>query len=117
MTIVFYTKERGRQPVYDFIKRLPTKDRARVLACLKSIEDLGFDCPRVEFRQIKGSLWEIKIRIQSGGYRLFYVTVCSDTIVLLHAYKKQSQKAPRKEIEIAEQRMTEVLNNESDFTE
>ena len=117
MKIVFYTKDGGKQPVYDFIKRLPLKDRARVLACLKSIEELGFECPRVQFRQIKGSLWEIKIRIQSGGYRLFYVTVCSDTIVLLHAYKKQSQKAPKKEIDIAEQRMMGVLDNESDYIE
>jgi len=29
-------------------------------------------------------------------------------MILLHAYKKQSQKAPKKEIEIAEKRMKEV---------
>ena len=33
-------------------------------------------------------------------------------MVLLHAYQKQSQKAPKKEIEIAEQRMMEVISNE-----
>jgi phage-related protein len=92
------------------------KDRARILACLKSIEEFGFDCPRVQFRQIKGSLWEIKIKTQSGGFRIFYVTVHSKTLVLLHAYKKQSQKAPKKEIEIAERRMIEVLNDESYYT-
>jgi len=113
MEIVFYAKDRGKRPVYDFIAKLAVKDRARVLACLKSIEELGFDCPRVQFRQFRGTLWEIKIRTQSGGYRMFYVTVCSEAIVLLHAYKKQSQKAPRKEIETAEKRMMEVLNDES----
>ena len=116
MKIVFYSKSRGEKPAYDFIKKLPVKDRARVLACLKSIEELGFDSPRVQFRQIRGSLWEIKIRTQSGGYRLFYVTVCYETIVLLHAYKKQSQKAPKKELEKAEKRMMEVLSNESNYT-
>lgn len=115
MKIVFYTKDRGRNPVRDFIAKLPNKDRARVLACLKNIEDLGFDCPRVQFRQIKGSLWEIKIKTHSGGFRIFYVTVHSKTLVLLHGYKKQSQKAPKKEIETAERRMMEVLNNESDY--
>ena len=43
MKIVFYTKESGKEPVNDFISVLPVKDRARVLACLKSIEELGFD--------------------------------------------------------------------------
>lgn len=113
MKVVFYTKGKNKIPVQDFLLKLPVKDRARILACLKNIEDLGFDSPRVSFRQIKGALWEIKIRVQSGGYRIFYVTVKSNTLVLLHAYKKQSQKAPRKEIDIAETRMLEVLH-ESD---
>ena len=116
MRVVFYSKARGEKPAYDFIKKLSVKDRARILACLKSIEELGFECPRVQFRQIRGALWEIKIKTHSGGYRLFYVTACSETIVLLHGYKKQSQKAPRKEIEKAEKRMMEVLNNESYYT-
>lgn len=90
MKVVFYSKGRDKKPIYDFITGLPVKDRARILACLKNIEELGFDCPRVQFRQIKGSLWEIKIRTQSGGYRIFYVTVHSEILVLLHAYKKQS---------------------------
>lgn len=117
MRIVFYSKSRGKKPVYDFISGLPLEDRARILACLKNIEELGFSCPRVQFRQIKGQLWEIKIRTPSGGFRLFYVTLHSSALVLLHAYKKQSQKAPKKEIEIAEKRMIEVLNDETYYTE
>jgi len=95
---------------------LQERQAPRVLACLKSIEELGFDCPRVQFRQIKGSLWEIKIKTQGAGLRIFYVTVYSKTLVLLHAYKKQSQKAPKKEVETAERRMIEVLNDESHYT-
>jgi phage-related protein len=41
--------------------------------------------------------------------RVFYVVVTGPEVVLLHAYKKQGQKAPRKEIETAERRMEEVL--------
>lgn len=86
------------------------------MACLKNVEELGFDCPRVQFRQIQGQLWEIKIRSASGGFRIFYVSLKTNTLILLHAYKKQSQKAPKKEIEIAEQRMFEVLNYEKNYT-
>lgn len=113
MKIAFYGNK--RRPVVDFIERLTSKDQARVLACLKNIEELGFDCPRVEFRQISGKLWEIKIRTVSAGYRIFYVTIQRDMLVLLHAYKKQSQKAPKKEIEIAEKRLMEVLNDENTY--
>lgn len=111
MKLVFYGTR--RRPVVDFIERLTPKDQAKILACLKNIEELGFHCPRVVFRQISGKLWEIKIQTSSAGYRIFYVTVKKDVLVLLHAYKKQSQKAPKKEIEIAEKRLMEVLNDES----
>ncbi len=36
-------------------------------------------------------------------------------LILLHAYKKQSQKAPTKEIAIAEKRLLEVLNHENSY--
>ena len=95
MKIKFYQKNSGKQPVVDFLEKLSAEDNARITSCLRNVENLGFDSPRVNFRQIRGSLWEIKIKAHSGGYRLFYVCIKGANIVLLHAYKKQSQKAPR----------------------
>ena len=110
MRVLFYKKT--RVPVYDFIHAIDEKDRTKVLSCLKNIEELGFDSPMVQFRHIRGKLWEIKIQA-SNGYRFFYAVLHSDMLVLLHAYRKQSQKAPTKEITIAEKRLSEVLKNES----
>lgn len=117
MKILFYSKKNSnRCPAKEFIEKLQTKDRAKVLACLKSVEELGFDCPRVQFRQIQERLWEIKIRSTSAGFRIFYIGIKGNTLVLLQGYQKQSRKAPRKEIEIAKQRMLEVIENEKDYT-
>jgi phage-related protein len=116
MKIIFFNSVNGRIPVYEFLQDLSKADRAKVFACLKNIEELGFDCPRVQFRQLKGKLWEIKIQAADSSYRIFYVTLKSNLLVLLHAYKKQSQKAPKKELEIAERRMMEVLKDETVYT-
>lgn len=113
MKILFYKGKNS--PVLEFIRELEPKDSAKILACLQSIEELGFDCPRVQFRQLKGKLWEIKIKAASSGYRIFYVSLQKNCLVLLHAYKKQSQKAPAKEISTAEKRMLEVINHENDY--
>lgn len=113
MHIIFY--EKNRIPVREFIEKLDLQDRAKILACLKSVEELGFECPRVAFRQIRGKLWEIKINAAKTGVRIFYVTIKYEVIVLLHAYKKQTQKAPTKEIAVAEKRMLEVLHYENDY--
>src|SRR5260363_99875 len=112
MRIVFY--QSSRTPVWDFILHLPVQDRDKVFACLKSIEDMGLDSPRVQLRQIKGKLWEIKVRA-TVGYRIFYVLLQKEVLVLLHAYQKQSQKAPAKELAIAEKRMLEVIHHANDY--
>ena len=117
MKVKFYQKQSGKHPVAEFLNDLLSDEIARIAGCLKNIEELGFDSPRVQFRQIKGSLWEIKIKTSRSGYRFFYVCIQKEIIVLLHAYKKQSQKAPRQEIELAEKRMMEVYDNESTYLE
>lgn len=113
MKILFYKKNTRKNPVLNFLDKLNAEDRLRILACLKNVEELGFDSPRVQLRQIRGKLWEIKIKVISGGYRFFYVTIKLEWIVILHVYKKQSQKTPLKEIQLAEMRMKEVLNDET----
>jgi phage-related protein len=71
----------------------------------KSFEGLGFDCPQVAFRQISGKLWEINIQISNAKDRIFYVTIKKDVLALLHIDKKQTQKAPKKEIELAKKKI------------
>lgn len=116
MEILFYVNKNNRCPVKEFIEKLAAIDRAKILACLKSVEELGFSSPRVTFRQIDNRLWEIKIRTMNMSCRFFYVTIKTNIIMLLHAYKKQSQKAPKKELQIARLRLVEVSNNEENYT-
>jgi phage-related protein len=47
--------------------------------------------------------------------KLFYILIKGSVIVILHMYKKQSQKAPKKEIALSEKRMKEVVENEKDY--
>lgn len=115
MKIVFYQTQNKRVPVKEFINQLEVSDRAKLLGCLKNIEELGFEASRVEFRQINAKLWEIKVRVNQLALRVFYVLVKKNMMVLLHVYKKQSQKAPDKEIKTAQKRLKEVLENESDY--
>ena len=54
-------------------------------------------------RKLKGveKLWELRL----GRHRVIYFYYQGDKAVLLHAFKKQSQKTPLREIEVALQRM------------
>ncbi len=87
-----------------YLEGLEAKERALLLDVFEEIRQHGLDSATT--RQIESKLREIKV----SRHRVFYVTVRGPTVVLLHAYKKQSKKAPRAEIEVARSRMKEVLN-------
>jgi phage-related protein len=106
LKVTFYTTASGRSPVLDYIRDLSKPERARLLEALDQIERYGFDAVRVQFRQIEGKLWEIRV----SAHRVFYVLIQQEEMVLLHAYKKQGQKLPLREREVAMKRMKELLS-------
>jgi phage-related protein len=113
--IRFYVTDAQKMPVVENINKLSIKDKAKIFSVLSDLEKYDKEYCRAQFRIISGKLWEIKITISSGGYRIFYVTICKDVMVLLHSYQKKTQKAPLKELDLAKQRMKEVLRDENKY--
>ena len=105
MRVLLYTTTSGRRPVEEFLKGLPANQKSEVYALLEDLEAYGIEAPLVSLRQIRGKLWEIRI----SKVRIFYSMVDSATMILLHACKKVAQKAKKKDIDLALQRMNEVL--------
>jgi phage-related protein len=56
-------------------------------------------------KHLNGKLWELR----PGANRFFYFAYVGRRFVILHAYRKQSQKAPLRELAVAERRLAEVL--------
>ena len=109
MKVTFYETASGRSPVTDFIDKQPAKDQAVIVVALEDVEEHGFAAKGVQFRQLQGKLWEIKLKAPSGGYRLLYATLDKDNMVILHGFKKKTQKTPPKEINTALKRLKEWL--------
>ena len=109
MKVAFYETASGRSPIESFIKDLPKSDQARFADVFDGIEKFGLDCPRIQLRQLRGKLWEIKFNAPAGGFRIAYVVIELNTMVWLHVFKKTTQKTPLGDLDIAEKRMKEVL--------
>lgn len=106
----YWRRPSGKAPVEDYIDDIENKDeKAEILSTLKGVQEYGTDAVGVEFRQIEGKLWELKIKIHGNQHRIFYVVLRGSEMVLLHAYLKKTQKAPAKEVETAKQRMKQLL--------
>jgi phage-related protein len=109
MKIIHFKQPSGREPVRDYILSLPKNQAAEILAALEDIEENGIDETLVVLKPIEGKLWEIKLPI----HRIFYVLISGPMMVLLHAIKKEGQKTPIKDRELAKKRMKLVLGGQN----
>src|SRR5258708_3843129 len=110
MRVNFYELTSGRSPVEEFIESLPKADQARFAEVIVGIEQFGLAYSRVQFKPLRGKLWEIKFSSQGGGFRMAYVLITGEEIVILHAFRKSTQKTPLRDLDLAEKRMKEVLD-------
>ena len=107
--INYWRNPSGKAPVEKYIDDIDNKEeRAEILATLKGIQQHGTDAVGVEFRQIEGKLWELKIKTHGNQHRIFYVVLKGNEMFLLHAYLKKTQRAPVNEIMTAKQRMKQL---------
>lgn len=109
MQIRFYTTSSGRSPIEKFILGLSKEDQAKFGEVYGGVKVEGLEYAAVEFKHLQGKLWEIKFKARGGGYRIIYVVVEQEVMVWLHALKKDSQKTPPEDLELAIRRMKEVL--------
>lgn len=104
-----YETEGGRKPVEEFLMALPKNHEAKanILIQRLSQEENMFRFPFT--KTISGKLKELRIQASPNIYRIFYFLFTGRRIVLLHAFTKKSQEIPRKEIDIALNRMNEYV--------
>ena len=105
-SIVFYRDHRGKCPPLEFIEDLPVIEQAKIRNALRLLQEFGTNLSMPHAKPIQGKLWELR----PGGIRLFYFAYIEQQFVILHGYRKQSQKAPGDEIAIALRRMQELMD-------
>ena len=101
----FYIDDRGDDPVADYIRALRPPEQAIVLRWLDLLQEYGTQLTAPQVSHIAGKLWELR----PGANRVFYFLHTGRRIIVLHAYRKKSQKAPKREIRTALRRMTDWL--------
>lgn len=86
--------------------------------------EIGFDLnllqkglmPR-DFKVMKGlgaGVMEIRVKEQTGAYRMIYIIHNEDALFCLHTFQKKSQKTSKKDLEIIKLRL-KVAEKEMDY--
>ena len=102
--VVFYRDRHGKCPPMEFIGGLPTIDQVKVYNEIRFLMEFGIQLGMPHARPIMGKLWELR----PSGIRLFYFANTNRQFVILHGYRKQTIRAPEREIAL--RRMEEFLS-------
>ena len=112
--ILFYRFENGKCPVEDYLESLTNKQVEKVFFVLDVIEQLEI-IPKKFFKKLQSTdeIWEVRVQHGNNIFRLLGFFDDNDFVILNHGFTKKSQKTPKKEIKIAEQRKKDYFHRRS----
>ena len=104
-SVIPYSTEDGKEPVFEFIQTLPEKHQAKAIWEIDLLEKFGINLTEPYVKPIEGDkykgLWELRIQQGNNISRIFYFLSIENTFVLLHGFLKKSQKTSKRELNLA----------------
>lgn len=108
-SIEFYIEENGRSPVREFLQGLDTKTQVRFAWSIQQLQERNVAAREPLVRHLEGKIWELREESGTNIYRLLYAFVTGQRIVLLHGFQKKTRKTPRREIDVAVERLERLV--------
>lgn len=107
LDVYFYVTNSGNEPVREWLKELPKEDKKTIGYDIKTVQ-YGYPVGMPLTKALKGTnLEEVRCKISNGIARIIFC-VEDNTIILLHAFIKKTQKTPQKELDVAIKRYKEL---------
>lgn len=108
--IIFYEDKKGNSPVYDYMADLDKKNDKfsriylnRIKQNIKALQKNGTRSNENFVKHIEGEIWELR----PIPNRILFAAWIENSFVLLHYFRKDTQKTPRNEIEKAKRELAD----------
>ncbi len=98
--IYYFVDERGGNPVKEFIRVLPLGDRAKIFAYIVELKKQGNNLRRPLSDYLGQGIYELRPK----SNRIFYFFFLKENAVLVHAIRKNTDKIPKKALEMCVKR-------------
>ena len=114
-TVEFYETQDGECQVWDFLEGLRIKaasnkdariQHKQASLYIELIQQNGTHMNENITKHLEDGIWELR----PGNNRVFYFFFQDDIFVLLHQFRKKSQKTPKREIEKAKRERDDYLS-------
>jgi phage-related protein len=108
--IVYYKTISNKIPVLEYIEDQEAIKVAKIRNSFRLIMEFGIESANLNNKKIKGKrykgLHQLTIKSSRIIYSIFY-----NKLLLLHAFTKKTNSTPKKELEIAMQRLKDYMEN------
>ena len=106
-SIYYFVDEKGNNPVKEFIKSLPIKERAKVFAYFVELKNQGHNLRRPIADYLTDGIYELRPK----DNRIFYFFFLKDNAVLVHAIRKKTSKVPEGDLRLCIKRKMQIEAN------
>ena len=112
--IIFYEDKNGYSELFEELIKLSvdaehSKDARiqynQILFCIEMLKKQGVNLPSNITKHLDGKIWELR----PGVNRVLYFYCNNNVYVLLHMFRKKTQKTPKREIEKAYKEMEDYI--------
>jgi phage-related protein len=113
-TIEFYEKSNGESELWEFLEELRLKAATnkdariqykQISLYIQLLQDNGTRLQDTVTKYLEDGIWELR----PGNNRVFYFFFENNTFVLLHSFRKRTQKTPRRELDKAKAERDDYL--------
>ncbi|WP_277820777.1 type II toxin-antitoxin system RelE/ParE family toxin [Dubosiella muris] len=114
-TIEFYENENGESQVWNFLEKLRKNAKSnknervqykQISFYIELLQKNGTHLSENITKYLEDGIWELR----PGNNRVFYFFFQNNTYVLLHQFRKKSQKTPKREIAKAKRERDDYLH-------
>ena|SRR3990172_7291303 len=106
--VINFETARGEKPIEEFINRQQASTKAKIIHNIRLLKQYGNLLGMPRSKRLDKNLFELRIRGKQE-LRIFYCFKERD-VLFLHIFKKQTQKTPQKELQIAYHRMKIMID-------
>lgn len=107
--VIFYEKENGESPLYDFIEELSPKMKAKIIGMLEILEERGNLLREPYSKHLDDGIFELRCQVGTDITRVLYFFFYQRKIILTNGFVKKTQKTPREQILLAKRYRNDFL--------
>ena len=109
LRVLFFKTEAGHEPVREWLKELPKEDCKVIGTDILTVQ-YAWPVGKPLVDNLGDGIWEVRSRLHNRIARTLFAEV-NQEIVLLHGFIKKQQKTPADELELAQKRKKQYLQN------